>query len=503
MRPHHLLDTQFEQYTTLIDDCFKELHALTIDVGNQPLAATVNEIRSRLGEPFLFVIVGEVKVGKSSFINALLETNEEVCKVAPDPCTDIIQQIVYSDQPGELTINPYLKKIMLPISILRKIAIVDTPGTNTIVEHHTEITERFIPISDLVIFVFEAKNPYRQSAWDFFNFISVEWQKKVIFVLQQADVMEPADLETNRLGLIAQAEKRGVANPQVFCVSAKRELQGQHEASGFEPMRDFIRHTVTGGNNLRLKLQSHINNGNSVLRNLTDAIQLRQRQFDSDFAFRRRVNALLEGAGEKSARQIETLVAGLLKEYDTRTTAIKSECEAGLGVFTLLKKSFLSIFGSGSSLEEWAKGIAARVQNELKPALDEKLYAGVRNVGDGVKQMAEIIHAEIERHETILQANHQIFGDIANKRIEKLEQLQAGLRDLAKNCEAFVRQDLGQKSADLVPGLATGGGLAIVGGVLATVTTSVAVDITGGVLAAIGLGVAGRGKLGQRERRVK
>ena len=261
MRPHHLLDTQFEQYTTLIDDCFKELHALTIDVGNQPLAATVNEIRSRLGEPFLFVIVGEVKVGKSSFINALLETNEEVCKVAPDPCTDIIQQIVYSDQPGELTINPYLKKIMLPISILRKIAIVDTPGTNTIVEHHTEITERFIPISDLVIFVFEAKNPYRQSAWDFFNFISVEWQKKVIFVLQQADVMEPADLETNRLGLIAQAEKRGVANPQVFCVSAKRELQGQHEASGFEPMRDFIRHTVTGGNNLRLKLQSHINNG--------------------------------------------------------------------------------------------------------------------------------------------------------------------------------------------------------------------------------------------------
>ncbi|HMS53752.1 MAG TPA: hypothetical protein PKD56_15585, partial [Chitinophagales bacterium] len=62
---------------------------------------------------------------------------------------------------------------------------------------------------------------------------------------------------------------------------------------------------------------------------------------------------------------------------------------------------------------------------------------------------------------------------------------------MAKNFEAFVRQDLGQKSADLVPGLATGGGLAIVGGVLATVTTSVAVDITGGVLAAIGLGVAG------------
>ncbi|MBK7009342.1 MAG: dynamin family protein [Saprospiraceae bacterium] len=34
-----------------------------------------------------------------------------------------------------------------------------TPGTNTIVAHHQEITEKFIPYSDLIVFVFEAKNP--------------------------------------------------------------------------------------------------------------------------------------------------------------------------------------------------------------------------------------------------------------------------------------------------------------------------------------------------------
>jgi ribosome biogenesis GTPase A len=108
----------------------------------------------------MFVIVGEVKVGKSSFINALLQTTTEICKVAPSPMTDTIQQIVYGPEYMEISISPVLKRITYPEEILKEIAIVDTPGTNTIVQHHQEITEKFIPVSDLVMFVFEAKNPY-------------------------------------------------------------------------------------------------------------------------------------------------------------------------------------------------------------------------------------------------------------------------------------------------------------------------------------------------------
>ena len=145
----------------------------------------------------MFVIVGEVKAGKSSFINALLNTGEEICKVAPAPMTDTIQQIVYGETASEVSVNPFLRKITQPADILKEIAIVDTPGTNTIIEHHQEITERFIPSADLIVFVFEAKNPYRQSAWDFFDFINEEWRRKIIFVLQQKDLMNEADMAIN------------------------------------------------------------------------------------------------------------------------------------------------------------------------------------------------------------------------------------------------------------------------------------------------------------------
>src|SRR5690606_25164933 len=136
-----------------------------------------------------------------------------------------------------IEVNPYLKKLLLPVEILKEIAIVDTPGTNTIIEHHQEITERFIPASDLIVFVFEAKNPYRQSAWDFFNFINEDWHKKIIFVLQQKDLLNAEDLSINIKGVTEYAEKKGMKNPFVFAVSAKEEQEGKQEESGFLPLR--------------------------------------------------------------------------------------------------------------------------------------------------------------------------------------------------------------------------------------------------------------------------
>jgi ribosome biogenesis GTPase A len=184
-----MINRQLNVFRGRIDEIVKNLHQLTVQIGHDELAATVSDLRNRINEPFMFVIVGEVKAGKSSFINALLETDKEICKVSPAPMTDTIQQIIYGEKEDMAVVNPYLKKLFYPIEILKEIAIVDTPGTNTIVANHQEITEGFIPACDLVVFVFESKNPYRQSAWEFFDFIHSDWRKKIIFVLQQKDLL--------------------------------------------------------------------------------------------------------------------------------------------------------------------------------------------------------------------------------------------------------------------------------------------------------------------------
>jgi len=146
-------------YQSNLDNLLSQLQVFATDINNQQLQVTIRNLQANINEPFLFVVVGEVKAGKSSFVNALLQS--DICQTAADPCTDVIQQIIYSDERFEQPVNQYLRKIGLPNEILKPLSVVDTPGTNTVVDNHQEITQEFIPNSDLIFFVFFAKNPYK------------------------------------------------------------------------------------------------------------------------------------------------------------------------------------------------------------------------------------------------------------------------------------------------------------------------------------------------------
>lgn len=486
-----LIDNSLEQYKTLIDELFKELYGLTTQLNNPKMADTVDEIRTRLNEPFLFVIVGEVKVGKSSFVNALLQADREICKVAPDPCTDTIQQIVYGEEEKVIPINDYLRKITVPSEILRHIAIVDTPGTNTIITQHTEITERFIPVSDLIIFVFEAKNPYRQSAWQFFDFISKEWRKKVIFVLQQADLIDAEDLEINIKGLTDYAKNRGIESPRIFCVSAKREQRGDQLNSGFAEMRKYIHDNVTGGNVIRLKIQSLLNTSLNITDTIKQGLALREEQMKADTTFRDRIHILLDSAEKKSWKQVEDLDESLINEYDRITDSIQRDFQEGLGFFNLLKKSILSIFDSSEGMKEWTNKITGRIESELRPSLENKIREGLGSLADSIQHMATSIDNEILKNKAGIKSNNQVFTDIANKRQERFEQLHRNFNEWASNANNFVASDLLDQSNSLLPQVQAGGALAVIGAVLAAITHGTALDVTGGILSVVGLTIAG------------
>ena len=256
----------------------RSLQELILKIGFDEQREVLESVLNRLEDPFMFVVVGEVKSGKSSFINALLAPGKEICKVAASPMTDTIQQIVYGEEEKEEYLSTHLKRIHQPIDILKEIAIVDTPGTNTIIAHHQEITERFVPLSDLIIFVFEAKNPYRQSAWDFFNFIKEDWHKKVIFVLQQKDLVNAPDLEVNLEGVRKLALEKGITAPKVFAVSALQEIEGNSAISGYEVLKSYIKSNITGGKASLLKLSGSIQTILNIDRSITRNMETRKAQ---------------------------------------------------------------------------------------------------------------------------------------------------------------------------------------------------------------------------------
>ena len=488
---NNILSNKLKNHRIQIDQIVLELHKLTNDIGHSELEKTVSHLRNRINEPFMFVIVGEVKAGKSSFINALLGAEKEICKVAASPMTDTIQQILYGEQEEIIDVNTYLKKILQPVDILKEIAIVDTPGTNSIIDHHQEITERFIPASDLIVFVFESKNPYRQSAWEFFDYIHQDWQKKIVFVLQQKDLMEPDDLLTNIQGVKDHAIKKGIAEPNVFAVSAKHELERKFDTSGFSIIRDYIKTHITGGQAPVLKLQNNIQTSNNINDRIFKGVLLRKEQWDADIKFRNDIRQTLDQQENKSKGQVDILVENLLGTYDRITNKTEHELSEGLGFFTLVKRSFSSMFSKNASAQEWLTGLTEDLEHGLNTELKDKLNDGVVDIADSIQQMAKMIDLKIKNSQTILKNNHEIFSDIAERRANVLKDLQETFNRFMNRSENFTDEEFFAKNNEITPNLAAGSGIAVIGVILTAVTNGAVFDITGGILTTVGLLFAG------------
>lgn len=473
------------------EDIVKELQQLAQEIGHGELAQTVGELRNRMSEPFMFVIVGEVKAGKSSFINALLDAGREVCPVAPEPKTDTIQQILYGEKEEIIAVNPYLKKVFLPVDILREIAIVDTPGTNSIIEQHQEITEKFIPASDLVIFVFEAKNPYRQSAWDFFDYIHKDWHKKIVFVLQQKDLMPPADLAVNERGLYDHAIRKGLAEPVIFSVSAKAELEHHFDQSNMSAVRDYIRTHVTGGRGAALKLQNNLLTSRNILGRIQTDLDTREEQYRRDTEFRKDIHLTLDNQERKSNHHVGLLIENLLNGYDRITKNTGNELSNGLSFPAMLKRSFMGIFSRQASIGEWLDELAKKLELQFNAELRNKLNEGVVDLADSVQQMAKMIDLKIRNSDTVVKGDSYIFETISEKRAATLKDLQEAFSRFMSRSENFSDSRLFPENATVSPNIAAGSGAAVIGLVLAAATKLAVLDITGGVLTGLGVLFAG------------
>jgi tRNA U34 5-carboxymethylaminomethyl modifying GTPase MnmE/TrmE len=475
----------------LSDQLISDVHKLVMEAGNEEMIQIITDLRNRLHDPFMFVIVGEVKSGKSSFINALLDTGKEVCAVAPSPMTDTIQQIVYGEEASEQRLSSYLKRIYQPIEILKEIAIVDTPGTNTIIDHHQEITERFIPASDLIVFVFEAKNPYRQSAWEFFDLIHEDWKKKIIFVLQQKDLLPEKDLLINEEGVRKHAMQHGVKEPQIFKVSAKQELEGDKAGSGYEELRQFIQKNITGGKAHFLKIESSLNTSSGFIDKVDEAISLRARQLISDRKFRKEISHTLNEQSDRSIRQVDLMIDHLLSAYDLIWNSRHDELKKGLSFFSLLKRSITSMFSKKENLKNWLINMAKEIEEDMQQKLYYRLDTDVNDLADAIQNMVKFIDLKIQSEETILSKDMALFRDIAEKRGNVLRDLREAFSTYINNQDNFKNESLFPEAKDVSPSVATGSGIAIIGVVLTAVTNGAVFDISGGIVTTVGLLFAG------------
>ncbi|KAL1547250.1 putative transmembrane GTPase FZO-like, chloroplastic [Salvia divinorum] len=208
---------------------------------------------SQLDEPFSMVIVGEFNSGKSSVINALL--GQRYLKDGVIPTTNEITFLRYdesefSEQRCER--HPDGQYICyIPAPILKEMIIVDTPGTNVILQRQQRLTEEFVPRADLLIFVMSADRPLTESEVAFLRYIQ-QWKKKVVFVLNKSDLYLSADELEEAVAFIKENIQNMLSADHVtlYPVSARSTLEAKVSAPhGLEQQEQLSNTPYPGANN--------------------------------------------------------------------------------------------------------------------------------------------------------------------------------------------------------------------------------------------------------------
>ncbi|MCC9074680.1 dynamin family protein [Litorilinea aerophila] len=245
----------------------------------------------QLEELFLLVVVGEFNAGKTAFINALL--GKRLLEEGVTPTTSRIHLLRYGDPPGQEPSGDDYLIVHVPVEWLREINVVDTPGTNAVIQRHQQITEHFIPRSDLVLFVTSADRPFSESERLFLERIR-QWGKKVVIVVNKIDLIEePADREQILAFVRENARELLGTEPEIFAVSARLALQARNgadapdprlwQASQFGPLEEYILRRLDAGERLRLKLENPIGVAAHLIDRYSELVRRRQELLRGDF----------------------------------------------------------------------------------------------------------------------------------------------------------------------------------------------------------------------------
>ena len=478
-----------DQYLQLRADLEKALAGLlrlASEMRREPqqldtLQGLLNDIR----EPLLIVVVGEVKAGKSSLLNALF--GQEFAKVDVLPATDRIYIFRHAPEEKNIEVSPQLTERYLPVPFLLDFNVVDTPGTNTMVAEHHKITENFVPRADVVLFVFSVTNPWTQSAWDLLGFVQKKWLKNVVFVVQQADLREPAEIEVIQRHVKDTAiQKLGFA-PPIFAISARKALLAQTtgidkerlwQESGFGPLTEQINFIISESGARVLKLRSISTTAGVLLDEI--AAQLRD-SFEvlvNDEERIERIGELLQARKDQTLRQLEGFLRGVSQAC--RDCAVH-------GVRLLQEqlafwRTWKIIWGKSRWQHQFQSAVEIKLRESIQPQIEnavQLLESDLRGVWPQLQDTIDTqFGSELKTQVT------KIIPDFARQRREVLQSIQLAFaeRASAKSVENKLEELIRETSTRLrLPaGVAAAGGLVA----LITAMSSAAVaDVTGVVAA--------------------
>lgn len=453
----------------------------TLEVEQVDERRRVDELLATLEDLFTIVVVGEFNAGKSSLINALFGAKLRV--EGPIPVDDRISVLRYGETASQRKLSDFVLEQFYQVDFLRNITLVDTPGTNSIVQRHQEITEDYIPRADLVLFVTSIDRPLSESERKFLEYIR-DWGKKVVFVLNKVDTKSNEEVDQVLDYLKTNIRSIFGFDPVIFPVSGKLALGSkagdepprEWTRSRFEALEDYIFKVLSEKERVRIKLQAPLDTIQGLARKQFVMIESRRELLASDKARIDSINEQLQRArGDLvgNFRQFVVRIDNLMMEMERRGTDFLDRYVRIQHVMLLRDSLRFREEFDRQVFQGWKGNIDATIQESVDWLVKEnmKLWNGT----------VESFHrtAESDARDT------KIVGKVGREFAYNREEVYSRMRTQAE--QRLASYDLNLESRRIIDdamravihSFGLGAGALGLGYLITSAVSSVAIDVTG------------------------
>ena len=313
-----------------------------------------------LDSTFSVVIAGEFNAGKSTLINALL--GQKLLETGALPTTDQITILAHKEREnrgdnnkteheGDATTstssintststrtrteyshsNPVILHQISNLPLLQDLTLIDTPGTNAVINHHTERTLKLLPTADLILFVTSADRPFPESERQLLQSIQ-SFRKHIVIVLNKMDVLE------DKGGDYGEEEKNKVTN---FVRDNAADLLGSRAVVMPVSAKDALAAKLIHGSTSMSQRRNGDNDNHNSLHNIDTSKIWKRSNFATLESF------LKDSLTEETKVQAKLLnplgvTEGILKECAQVLNSRRKELETDAATMNLLRSQMES-----------------------------------------------------------------------------------------------------------------------------------------------------------------
>ncbi len=447
----------------------------------------LKEALQALEDSFLVVVVGEFNAGKSSFINALLNTDKLAEGVTPT--TAQINLIRYGENESVTSIEQWGQLVTLPVEILQSLSFVDTPGTNAVITEHEVLTRWFLPRADMVLFITSADRPFSESEKRFIQGIR-DWGKKTVIILNKIDLLETEE-ERREVTEFVRKNAEAALNCEVpvIPVSARTAKKARAEISrelwsdsGYEDLERYVQEKMDEKARFKMKMLSALGIASRVGENSEDRLRNELAIYNED----RKLTDSIRGELDLYSGDMNKEIARSMKEIHAIFNEIRDRGHKYFEELFVIK-NLPNILKKDRNRLLFQENVLQNLPIEV----ERKTTEMVEMLSSQQQRMVQMIRLQIENR------NSQFPGadlpkEAQDKRAELLKRMQASIDSILEKIESDIAMDIGMKHAQsaVTAGLAIEVSAIGIGAALTAIATTVAADILG-IVAAFWIGVAG------------